>query len=152
MTFLEHPVELTLNVWGVEVTAEEVTHQDLKAAEEITEDRADELDREQDRPLAGGRPDRPREGRQERRRQDGHPAGDQVWNNTMFLFAILKYVLLLSWIMLHLKKQFKFAKMVWNALETLTYLLSSNTIWKNSKTQFKYTHFHGLYTMSRLQI
>ena len=62
----------------MEVTAEEVTHQDLKAAEEITEDRADELDREQDRPLAGGRGDRPQEGRQEGRCQDGHPAGDQV--------------------------------------------------------------------------
>ena len=51
-------------VWGVEVTAEEVTHQEDLAAEEITEDdRADELHREQDRPLAGGRADRPREGR-----------------------------------------------------------------------------------------
>ena len=62
----------------MEVTAEEVTHQHL-AAEEITEDdRADELHREQDRPLARGRPDRPREGSQEGRRQDGHPARDQV--------------------------------------------------------------------------
>ena len=48
----------------MEVTAEEVTHQDLLVAEEVSEDDAwDELDREQDWPPAGGRPDRPREGR-----------------------------------------------------------------------------------------
>ena len=51
------------------------------AAEEVSAEDRDELHWEQDRVVAGGRPDRPGARRQAGRRQDGHPAGDQVRSN-----------------------------------------------------------------------